>query len=206
MILSMAGIILPPTTVEKSSAFHAHHDSCGRKAAVATPSQMHTLPIVAVYHFTFHAYRDWRPDHPRGYVRRNQGILPPDPEMARKYDQRATATPVNFDESIQRILIRGATDICARRKWRLHAVGTDPGHAHFVISWQEFMAWSEVMEKLKNILSLLLGRDLQKPGGKWFERGGSRRRVKHRAHLHYLINEYLPSHRGLFWKEGDPLP
>jgi hypothetical protein len=61
-----------------------------------------------VYHFTFHAYRNWRPDHPRGYVRKKKGVLPPDPEQARKYDERAKGEPVIFDEAIQRILIRGA--------------------------------------------------------------------------------------------------
>ncbi|MEM1355661.1 MAG: hypothetical protein AAGH88_12345 [Planctomycetota bacterium] len=38
-----------------------------------------------VYHFTFHAYGTWMPDHAKGYVRRKLGILPPDAKMAEQY-------------------------------------------------------------------------------------------------------------------------
>jgi hypothetical protein len=49
---------------------------------------------VAVYHFTYHAYRSWMPDNPKGYVRRGEGILPPDAEMARLYAKAARAKEV----------------------------------------------------------------------------------------------------------------
>ena len=77
----------------------------------------------------------------------------------RRYDERAKGDPVKFDEQIQRVLIHGAIDICNRRKWRLHAVGTEAGHAHYLISWRGYVAWNDVMQKLKNLLSFFLGKE-----------------------------------------------
>ena len=159
-----------------------------------------------VYHFTFHAYRSWRPDHPRGYVRRNEGILPPDPEQAKRYDARAKQEPVTFDTAVQQVLIRGAIDICTRRRWRLHAVGTDPSHVHLVVSWRAYFPYSEVMRQLKNVLSYLLGLQIGPRGRRWFVRNGSHRRVKDDRHLNHLVETYLPDHPGLFWCEGRPIP
>ena len=68
------------------------------------------------------------------------------------------------------------------------------------------MDWRQVMEKLKNLLSLFIGRARNEPGRKWFVVNGSRRRVTDNDHLNYLLSTYLPSHRGLFWREGKELP
>jgi hypothetical protein len=54
--------------------------------------------------------------------------------------------------------------------------------------------------------SLMLGRKLGEPGRRWFVRHGSRKRVRGKDHLEYLMSEYLPSHRGLKWCEGDAAP
>jgi hypothetical protein len=161
---------------------------------------------VSVYLITLHAYRSWGPDRPRGYVRDGTGILPADPDKARMYDASAGDEPVEFSVQMQRLLIVGAADVCHRRGWRLHAVGTDPTHGHFLVSQPGFMDWQFVRDKLKNILSLFLGRLIDKRGKRWFVAKGSRKRVADREHFDYLVDEYLPGQRGLFWKEGDPLP
>ena len=159
-----------------------------------------------VYHFTFHAYRSWSPSHPRGYTKRGEGYLPPDDKMAQHYDDCARFPRVWFSDAIQEVLVLGCIDVCRRRGWRLHAVGTDLTHLHFVVSWREFVAWQYVRQKMKNVLSLLLGRLTGTTGRPWFVRDGSRKRVKNRAHLDYLMDTYLPDHRGLYWREGDPIP
>jgi REP element-mobilizing transposase RayT len=169
------------------------------------PVPLHSPPM-AVYHFTLHAYRSWSPNHRRGYTRRGEGYQLPDPEVARQYDARANHPKVVFDRSIQEVLIVGSFDICRRRGWRLHAVGTDPSHVHMVISWHGFQSWRQVMEKLKNVLSYFLGRATEKPGRRWFVTDGSRKRVMDQDHLDYLMTEYLPDHPGLFWCEGEALP
>jgi hypothetical protein len=161
---------------------------------------------MAVYHFTLHAYRSWSPDNRRGYTVRGKGYQRPDKKRSRQYNDCANFAKVDFDAPIQEVLILGSYDICRRRNWRLHCVGTDLSHVHMVISWRGFKPWREVMEKLKNVLSLFLGRATQTPGRRWFVTDGSRKRVMNEEHLNYLITEYLPDHPGLFWREGQPLP
>ncbi len=107
---------------------------------------------------------------------------------------------------MQAVLIAGAADVCRRRCWRLHASGTDPTHGHFLISWNEFTPWSDVSDKLKNLLSLFLGRLANETGRRWFSAQQSRKRVRTRQHFDYLMKEYLPDQRGLSWGEGETLP
>lgn len=159
-----------------------------------------------VYHFTLHAYRSWSPAHRRGYTQRGKGYQPSDPRKAEEYDERAKQEKVTFDTLIQEVLILGAEDICRQRGWRLHGVGTEPSHVHMVVSWKIYLPWREVMEKLKNVLSLFLGRVAGQKGRRWFVTGGSRKRVENTEHLTYLLNEYLPDHPGLYWREGMALP
>lgn len=78
-------------------------------------------------------------------------------------------------------------------------------HVHILVSWREFTPWEEVRSKLKNLMSLMLGRYLGVPGRCWFSGKGSRRRVQTRTHFDYLMRSYFPKHRWV-WREGDLLP
>jgi hypothetical protein len=49
---------------------------------------------VAVYLFTYHAYRSWNADHRRGYTNKDEGVLPPDVQMADFDDRNAELPPV----------------------------------------------------------------------------------------------------------------
>jgi hypothetical protein len=53
-----------------------------------------------VYHFTIHSYRSWRADHPRGYTKRGERYQPPDPEQAKRYDERAKQDPAKFEKEV----------------------------------------------------------------------------------------------------------
>ncbi len=161
---------------------------------------------MAVYHFTVHAYRSWRPDHPRGNVHHTDGPLPPDSLMANDHDALAKFGRVPFDDVIRPMLLREAHDICRNRGCRLHAAGTDPMHVHLLVSWRRFTLCSDVLNKLKNVLSYQLGRQVGPIGRRWFVRGGSMRRVSSRSHFDHLIGTYIPSHLGVCWREGLPLP
>ncbi len=57
------------------------------------------------YLFTYHAYRSWNADNPRGFVQRGKGIQPPNHNLARAYDAVAGAAPMIFGREHQRILI-----------------------------------------------------------------------------------------------------
>ncbi len=169
---------------------------------MATRRLLRHTATVPVYLLTFHAYRSWRPDHPKGYVRQGEGILPPDTEMATQYDRNATRPQVTFDNNLQEILVEGTRDICERRDWRLHYVATEPTHMHALISWTDGeLDWKFVHDTLKRLLGMMLAQQTQTKGRKWFVRKGSRKRVRDQAHYEYLMNEYLPKHRGRRWSE-----
>jgi len=164
------------------------------------------LRNMPVYLFTFHAYRSWNADNPRGFVQEGRGIQAPNAPLARYYDEHAEQPPVLFEAPDQQALIWIAFDACARRDWRLHFVATEPTHFHILISWRSTQVWQEVRNRLKNLASLILGKKHQEPGRKWFSRKGSRKRVRDRRHFDWLVEHYLPKHRGLKWREGDPPP
>ena len=157
------------------------------------------------YLFTFHAYRSWNADNPRGFVQRGKGIQPPNHKLARRYDAIAVAAPMIFRWEHQQILIWIGFDVCDRRGWRLHFTATEPTHVHYLVSWRGCERWDQISNRIKNIASLMLGRKLQHKT-KWFSKSGSRKRVCDREHLLYLMNEYLPRHRGLKWCETDDPP
>jgi hypothetical protein len=161
---------------------------------------------MAVYHITLHAFGSWRADHPRGYTERHEGYQLPNPEEQQRREENLTQAVVEFDEMMQRILIVGTHDICKRRGWRFHGAGNDKTHFHAAISWRGFVDWQDVRDKLKNLLSLFLGRWRGVEGRTWFVEGGSRKRVENEEHLDHLLDTYFPGHRGVFWREGLPLP
>src|SRR5690242_14368248 len=111
------------------------------------------------YHFTIHAYRSWRPDHPRGYTRKGEGYQDPDPEMASDYDEAASQDAVLFDAGTQLDLLRLTRSICAEECWCLEGAGFDPTHMHLAVSWRIRMTWNEVDRRLKNLLALKLNRE-----------------------------------------------
>jgi hypothetical protein len=161
---------------------------------------------VAVYHFTWHAFGTWRADHRRRFTVRGEGYQPPDPDEQTRREENLTQPVVYFDEMMQRILIVGTHDVCARRGWQFYGAGNDATHFHVAVGWSEFVEWQLVRDKLKNLLSLFLGRWTGIEGRTWFVEGGSRKRVSDKEHLDYLLDKYFPDHRGVFWKHGMPLP
>lgn len=162
---------------------------------------------MAVYHFTLHAYRSWRPDHQRGYTLYGEGYLPSDEIQADEYDKNANQPPVTFNRKIQKLILLHTYDICRREGWRLEATGSDPSHVHQLISWKTYRKWEDVDQRLKNLLALRLNKHFKSPGKRWFvRRHGAPRGVRTRKHYDYLVTTYFPDHPGLFWKRGKPLP
>lgn len=159
-----------------------------------------------VYLITVHAYRSWNPDNPHGFVRRGEGILPPDMGLAKAYANAATEKPILFGPAEQVTLLRLAQNVCARRDWRLHAVACEPSHVHILLSWQDDTTVTEVLRKLKNLMSRELNLVAEHRRKHWFSRSGSRKRVEERSHFDQLMQTYLPKHRGLVWREGEEFP
>ena len=88
---------------------------------------------MAVYHFTYHAFGTWRADHRRGYTVRGEGYHAPDPDEQARRDDNLTQSVVHFDEMMQRILVAGTYDVCARRGWSFYGAGNDRTHFHAAI-------------------------------------------------------------------------
>lgn len=163
---------------------------------------------MAVYLFTFHAYRSWLPDHRRGYVKRHQGILPPDAQMSEHYVRRARFDAVRFSPAMAQRIIECTQQVCQQYEWRCHCITVVWSHVHILLSWRGFRAFDGVRTMLKRELGRGLRQrftnNLTQP---FFSRGSSRRRIIDRRHFDHLMNTYLPAHRkyhGIYWSETPP--
>ncbi len=150
-----------------------------------------------VYLFTYHAYGSWLPDRKRGYTRKKQGVLPPDPVMAKHYREKMSQSPASFSTSIQKIQIEELIIACDCQCYELRAVATDSSHLHVLVSWRSTRSWRRVRSGLQHSLSRRLNQDVCKRT--WFVAHPSRKRVKDRQHYNYLLSTYLPDHRGWKW-------
>jgi hypothetical protein len=138
-------------------------------------------------------------------VHHTSGLLKPDVAIAAARDRSAKFAPVRLDAPIQRILLAAALVECQRQCWRLHGLATDPSHLHAVMHWIGFDRWAAMVKRWKKVVSFVLGRDVGPRGRRWFVRGASRKRALDRSHLDYLLDKFLPAHRGVFWREGKTL-
>ena len=153
------------------------------------------------YLFTFHAYGTWMPDREQGFVRRGQGVLPPDKELGDVYRDRATERYAAFGERIQNLLIEETRIAGEKQRYRIHGIATDPTHLHVLASWADDRSWLRIRTGLKTSLTRRLNRDVGRRRN-WFVDSASRRQVKDDEHYDHLMNVYLPSHRGWKWREG----
>jgi REP element-mobilizing transposase RayT len=156
-----------------------------------------------VYLFTFHAYRSWMPDRGRGYVRRDEGILPPDEEMAAFYEEQAKDEPTVLNPTLQRILIEELIIACGHQKVHLYAGTTEPSHVHSLVGWRGEKGWLAVRNGLKSSLSRRLTKESTVEQRLRLSEGASRKHVKDREHFDYLVKTYLPRHRGVAWYEDE---
>ena len=152
------------------------------------------------YLFTYHTYGSWLPDRPQGYVRRGDGILPQDRELSALYRSLMTQGAVTIGEEVQLTVIETLREAAPHVDCRVHAVATDDQHIHLLVSWtDEQRDWKPTRASFKKSVTLKLKstHDLKK----WFSRDASRNRVNDRTHFEYLVNSYLPKHRGWKWDE-----
>ena len=148
-----------------------------------------------VYFFTFHAYRSWSEDDPRGYIQRGTpGIQKSNPKLAAHRDSSAGDPPVRFSEHQQHVLLDAMKDICGRRKWVLYAASVAPTHIHCLLSWIDESPVEPKRDRLKSLLGKALSDDVGTTGNRWFSRGQHMERVTNEKHLEELIVRYVPKH------------
>ena len=151
------------------------------------------------YLFTYHAYGTWMPDHPRGYMRRGEGVLPTDHAAAVLYRENAAREPVPLTADHQLACIAAVEEGVRHIDCQLGFVATDPTHIHVLISWESERSWQQNRTSLKRSVTIKMKSVFgNRP---WLSEGSSRRRVCRQEHFHYLMTRYLPSHRGWKWSE-----
>lgn len=150
---------------------------------------------MAVYLFTFHAYRSWMPDHRRGFVQRGKGILKSNTEIAASYERRAKFDRVRFNDNDCRLLLDEALVVCnaPSREWRLHIGVSVFNHLHLLVSWENFVDVKRAKAVFHRALTVVL-RDVYGEDRAWLARGGSQKRIVTRQHFGRLLCTYLPSH------------
>jgi len=164
------------------------------------------IQLMAVFIFTFHAYRSWAEDNRRGYVQRGRpGVQAPSENLARHRAAIATHKPVRFDAAQQVIIIEEIQRVCDSENWRVHGISVTPTHIHIVVSWRQRTPPDKLVARLKQMIGRALSVHARSAGNRWLSRGCDKTRIEDRAHLNYLLTEYLPSHeqhRGTVWIEG----
>jgi REP element-mobilizing transposase RayT len=154
------------------------------------------------YLLTFHGHYTWMPDNPRGYVRRQEGLLPRDAQMAEYYRRfRDDVEVVNFTADIQAALIDTARKAAKFIDAIIHGCGTESTHIHALISWKTRREWESVRRSVRTALSRMLNEQFGTRD--WFTDGSSRKRVRTHEHFDYLILEYLPGHSQSWIREED---
>jgi hypothetical protein len=108
---------------------------------------------------------------------------------------------VRFHARLQRVVIDELQTAWVHQKCRGHCVATDSTHVHVLVSWPDERPWKRIRSGLKSSLTRRLNREFRRQI--WFSDSASRRRVKGRSHFDYLVSQYLPSHCGWKWREGE---
>jgi REP element-mobilizing transposase RayT len=137
------------------------------------------------------------PDHRRGFVRRGEGIQPPDINLANAYRSKRDEPTVIFTPAIQRLLVDTARKTGEHLDATIHAVATEPTHAHVLVSWSHDRDWKSMRASIRSALSRGLNEQVEKRN--WFADSPSRKHVRDYEHFDYLMLTYLPKHGGAKW-------
>ncbi|MEO0965651.1 MAG: hypothetical protein AAFY08_11070 [Planctomycetota bacterium] len=140
------------------------------------------------------------PDHRRGYVRRGQGVLPSDPQMAGHYRAAQHEPVAIFDRRCQSHLIEAARDTGLHLSADVHAIACEPTHVHVLISWATDRSWKSMRSSVRRAMTVRLNEQIARRT--WFSDSPSRKRVRDHKHFDYLVLSYLPTHDGLSWVNG----
>jgi len=177
------------------------------KSFLAAPSPVQFIlgTLMPVFMYTIHAYRSWMPDHRRGYVERNKGIMKPDMARANWYHRLAVHERMTFTDPLCDQIIKAVDDLCSTHGWRHHATVVVWTHLHTLVSWPQYYDARRGRAVLKRAITTWL-RDHTGESRKWLTRAGGIKRINDRPHFIRLMSEYLPAHRkygGRQWYEPD---
>lgn len=150
--------------------------------------------------FTYHAHGTWLPNRKQGYVKRGQGILPPDERMYGLYVRSMKEPIVQLADEHQRWAIDILLKSKPLQKFELYSVATDTTHIHVLLGWRDAREPSKLKSQIKSSLSRRFNEAFERRD--WFVDGGSRKQVRDRKHFDYLMTKYLPKHTGWKWNRS----
>ena len=153
--------------------------------------------VMPCYFFTYHAFGSWMPDRRRGYTKRDNTILPPDPEMAERYRENMKGSRVTFTREIQKIIVEEILIAAGFQRFIPRGIGTDETHIHALVAWTDGRTWNQVRNGIRSSITRRLNKEFGRR--KWFVESASRKRVRNRKHYDYLIITYIPDHPGWKW-------
>ncbi len=154
-----------------------------------------------VYHFTYHTYRSWNADHPRGWIQHGeQGVRIRSEHLAIHRKRLAKHPPTLIHTHQQHAIIDYVQEICGKRNWEPYGISANLTHLHVVIAWRSALEMEFVRDTLKSLLGYLLAKASGTRGKPWFSHGQDETAVRTMRHLRYLLYKYLPDHPGAFWR------
>jgi len=153
------------------------------------------------YHFTYHGHATWMPDRPQGYVHRQRGLQPSDPQMAHRYRQQQKEPAVAFDETHFNLMRDAAIGTQAHIDVVIHGVAADVTHFHVATSWAHERTFKSIRTGIRSAMSRTLNQQFGKRT--WFSDSPSRKQVKDHQHFDWLILEYFPDHRWCWVRPED---
>ncbi|MBI1369743.1 MAG: hypothetical protein GC162_13940 [Planctomycetes bacterium] len=122
--------------------------------------------------------------------------------MAKAYRAQQREGAVLFEREHQLLIVRIARGADAFIDAIVHAVATEPTHAHVLISWKHDRDWKSMRTSVRSAITRALNEQFGKRS--WFSDSPSRKRVHDIEHFDYLMLEYLPKHSGVQWfREAD---
>jgi hypothetical protein len=148
--------------------------------------------------FTYHAHGTWLPNRQQGYVKRGQGILPPDGRMYGLYVRSMKEPAIIFHGEHQLDLIREVLNASSHQSFEPYGIATDSTHIHILLGWRDIKAAKSRSSSIKWSLSHSLKEKYEKRD--WLSEGGSCKQVKNQQHFDYLRYKYLPKHNGWKWQ------
>ncbi len=136
-------------------------------------------------------------------MRRDEGILPTDLEMAEFYERQAKDAKTVLTADLQRALIEELLVAVKFQNLRLHAGTSDQSHIHAMTSWpnDDERGWLKVRNGLKSSLSRRLTALSTEEERLRLSEGASRKKIHNRRHFDYHMRRYLPKHTGVMWFE-----
>ena len=143
------------------------------------------------------------PDRKRGFTKRDNTILPPDPNMADRYRRNMKDDPVKFDEGIQKAMIDEIMVASRFQRFVPRGLGTDDSHIHALVTWTDKRVWSQLRDGIRYSITKRLNKQFGRR--RWLVESASRKRVRNRDHYDYLTKTYIPDHPGWKWSPDKQL-